>query len=359
MYMALENCFYTGAGDLCLDGSVNGFMGNTDVGAGNCFTKNTIPDVNAVSNIFEYYVDLEDAGLCYDPITNSSYSQLIADDRSDLECGSTNPVSPNVKWNYCYPNKKLTCIEIDYYITQVTNEITATTNNITFTSSNKNNILKYLRSCKARLLKLRLFNCRPEQTPFPQEPEIDNSTMLKDKADKVAMYISKREYNIASDLLSNFTDITEEGIDFVWVQQLNIQRLMQGSSFVLTNSNKNSLLNIANKNQPLTGYARGLYYILTGDIIMPTITRHSSEPRSRIDNTNDDNIFPNPFTDYLDLSEFNQKASSIDIFDSYGRNIYDTNNIPERINTNEWRNGIYFIRMKLIDESIKIFKLVK
>jgi hypothetical protein len=74
-------------------------------------------------------------------------------------------------------------------------------------------------------------------------------------------------------------------------------------------------------------------------------------------------LHPNPFKNYISLTSLNQKQiKSVVIFDNLGKIIYqdmNINNITNNINTQNWSNGIYLIR--ITDSANRSFsvKLVK
>ncbi len=362
LYQSLQNCFSTGAGDLYLEGSVFIQMGNSNVGAGNCFTKNGVPDIIAVTNNFEYFKDPLAVNNCFDPITGSIYTEAFADSRPTEICGgSGTPITPTVRWNYCYPSKKLTCAEIESYILSVQNEINLTTSTVSISPTNKANILRFLNACKLRLLKLQLFNCRPD-APTPQ-PDIINSSRLKEKADIISMAIIDADYPLASNLLDNLSDNSEEAIDFVKIQRINIQRLVLSSAFTLSAIDKNTLLNITTKNHPMAGYARGLYYILTGEVILPSIIRHQApENRERSDDFLFVDVHPNPILDKINIEISDAKTQyTSTIYDIYGRVIDESSKQMgnHTIECGDWSHGVYIISIDSGNKNIKTLKMVK
>ena len=80
-------------------------------------------------------------------------------------------------------------------------------------------------------------------------------------------------------------------------------------------------------------------------------------------NTDEINVYPNPFLEYLvlDFKSVKNIPQSIEIKDVQGKVVYSTATINSqkwRVDSSKWSSGVYFIRFTVYD-NIKTYKLVK
>jgi len=76
--------------------------------------------------------------------------------------------------------------------------------------------------------------------------------------------------------------------------------------------------------------------------------------------TNHFSVYPNPFTDNVNINLKNQ-TSLLQIIDVTGKIILSKKNIPmgvQNINLNQLKKGIYFIRI-VTDNQIKVKRIIK
>src|SRR5690606_22154650 len=110
-YEFKDNCFNSSGGDVYIDGSVSLMIGEESREAGNCFTKQNIPDITATGVVFEYFRPDSEINTCTDPITSSNYSKKDGNIGPILSCGSSAPFYGAI-YNYCnFNSKTITCAE--------------------------------------------------------------------------------------------------------------------------------------------------------------------------------------------------------------------------------------------------------
>lgn len=123
-----------------------------------------------------------------------------------------------------------------------------------------------------------------------------------------------------------------------------------------------SFKSIAYKSHSYAGYAKALYYWLTGDIIASGIPDlRAIHPRSigSTDEIEEVTVYPNPFKDQLSLSISSKEQYNISIVDAFGRIIYSQANEGDiTINTSDWNNGLYLVNITRDNEIIHQEKLV-
>jgi hypothetical protein len=372
-YEFLDNCFSSTAGDVYIDGTVMSQVGQQSREAGNCFTKQGIPDISANGTTFEYYRPDSKVNTCSDPITTGSYSEPNAVISPDLVCGS-GVIYTGTVYNYCNFNiKTLTCDQAKQLANQLLTQINFVNGSNTYTNLiQKAYVLKRLRTCRARLLKF-MFGCKEEA---PHDPnggggsfspgdgtaagvELKNSSNKYESAAFVGLAIELGHLQDASDYLASMPYSDEEMLDYKGVQLINIQFQTLRDSFVLSQTQKSLLYSIGLKPHPLAGYARGLYHQLTGQTIYPSIPVKTFT-RTKINQSSVNVIYPNPVSNVLTI-ESASETNHVRITDISGRIILSQQIIDKtsQFDTSTWSSGLYIVTLTDQEGKNESYKLVK
>ncbi len=368
-FQFLDNCFGTSGGDVYLDGTISGMIGEPEAEAGNCFTKGGTPDITAVTNLFDYFRPDSKIGTCKDPIISGTYAEEDANVVPVEPCGSGTTYS-GPKRNYCKFNfKYLSCKDAKILLAQIEIDITLVNSSTAYQQKIKNNIILNLKRCRTKLLKF-LMGCvdpkeedprfspggDPESIWTGNEPSMA-ANFLKTSIDKyeraayIGLSISLGQISEAKSYIQAQTIEDEEMEDFKTVQLLNIKRYEDGELFLATPSELNMLYNIAQKSDPLAAYARALYAQLTGVTIYPSIPRIVTN-RSKLEKSSNTEIevSPNPVSDLLNIKINNTEIQNIQvsISDITGKIIDQFNVINNNVdlNTSHWPKGIYFVKVQ-------------
>ena len=372
-YEFMDNCFNSSEGDVYIDGSVSQMIGEETREAGNCFTKQNIPDITATGAFFEYYRPDSKINTCNDPITLSNYTKKHGFDEPENPCGSSNTFNGLI-YNYCnFNSKTITCAEAKILSDQLLQQI----NFIINSSSYTNPVLKeYLRKrlglCRFRLLKI-MIRCFGDDPDGPKlvgggfvlptdaqnaANELKNSSNIYEQATYIGLSIELGMLQEATDFISTLSTSDEEMMDFMDVQLLNIIHIQQKDSFVLTTTDSLMLVQYGRKDFPLAAYARGLYYQLTGEIMYPDIPTLTFD-RSRMNVIDDEHVFPNPFYDQLHM-EYPESAY-LRIVDITGKVMTTRKIEPGKtsIYTSTWTSGMYIVHVQNKDGSASSFKVIK
>lgn len=146
----------------------------------------------------------------------------------------------------------------------------------------------------------------------------------------------------------------EEQQDFIIAQNINLDYLSDKYNYVLSPSNKLLLYSIGEKINPLSGYARSLYEVLTGERIELRVPVLRQSKRSgNLDNDKEQiDIYslPNPINNDRHIIYFTDEGKnsnySIKVFDMNGRIVLEKEQINSKqylISTSSWEKGIYFL----------------
>jgi hypothetical protein len=186
-----------------------------------------------------------------------------------------------------------------------------------------------------------------------------------EEADKAAAvifssYIFEGDLEAAEEFLTTINPAEEPLADFIKVQLLNLDRLSEGPNFQATVSELDSLEFIAHKEHRYAGYAKSLHYALTGDILAEDLplSNHSAlklELEGRATHATRENelsIFPNPFSEQLQINVGTYSDAQLNITDVLGRRVH-TSWIQESnfsIPTADWAEGLYIVTVSRNDE---------
>ncbi len=365
----LDNCYTTFIGDVYLDGTIAGEIGASTKDAGNCFTKNDVADMTATtSNTFTYYRPANLATTnCKVPVTPGSYTFQNGDNGMDDNCGSGVPLTTIVK-STCYDLSYLDCSKIIAYLALNAAEIATLTQGTYINPSVKARLLFQLNKCRNRLLLMQYkYNCYDATIPEPHPAiptEMRTSPEFRQRIWGLAIMLDDSLYSEAITYLDQLAPVAEEDTDFIAVQRIYIRYLQQGHLFSLSSSEQALIYAAGLKPYPLAAYARGLYHLLTGTIIYPSVPRHQAPaPRQRIEDSLDLVVaYPNPATETLTIVVRAVDAvKKIEIYNLYGQSMYIFS--PDRTDTtidiNTYQHGMYYIKSTLTDESTRLNKFVK
>ncbi len=125
------------------------------------------------------------------------------------------------------------------------------------------------------------------------------------------------------------------------------------------------MLAILQKKHPYAGYAKALYYHLTGELLqsdLPIIFNIDSNPRSAGKKEISTSFFPNPFTNQLTIIYNEDKPGMFVVTDLDGKSIFQSAISHDMsISVNEWKQGMYIITIQsnnevLVQEKIVLIK---
>lgn len=364
-FQFLENCFSTSGGDVYLDGSISGMIGDPEAEAGNCFSKGGTPDISASTNPFDYFRPASKIGTCKDPITLGTYTEEDANVKPIEPCGS-GVIYTGSQRNYCKFNfKTLKCIDAKKLLADIDGDIALVKLSSSYQQKIKDNILLNLNRCRSKLLRF-LMTCVDPKDEDPKLPDGGSgwtgsepnmaATILKTSVDKydraafIGLSISLGQISEAKSYIQAQIVEDQEMEDFKNVQLLNIRRHEDGNLFLATESELSLLQNIGQKSDPLAAYARGFYAQLTGETIYPPIPRIVFN-RSKVlkSSYSEIEISPNPVSDLLTIRINNTEIQDIQvsICDITGRTVDQFNVINNNIdlNTVTWPKGIYIVKV--------------
>lgn len=191
------------------------------------------------------------------------------------------------------------------------------------------------------------------------------------------MMVKDKETTLARNYLNALPTATEEETDFKTVQNINLD-LIEGDFVPFDNFSDDEgeereqdprigvLREIGLKfHQPLSGYARSLYFVLTGERIL--IELNSDIGYEEVETLNEHSgsfyLYPNPTggNEVMLTVPENIKSGFFQIFDMTGKMSVELPIIGEtvRVNTSEWTSGLYLLQVYNDEDVLWQTKFVK
>lgn len=184
------------------------------------------------------------------------------------------------------------------------------------------------------------------------------------KARLFGIYILGGQFEQAQNVLNEVQPSNTDESNFKATQVINLLRLQSLDPYQATSSHLSTLYNITYSNLPSAGYARSLYYIMTGqylDINLPELPSGGG-PRSREDLMFEPKLHPNPTSNlvFIDFPTF-VNNSFLKVYDVQGSLVQtlkldQTNNVS--IDLSNQNQGLYFIKLTY-NEHPYVYKVIK
>lgn len=161
-----------------------------------------------------------------------------------------------------------------------------------------------------------------------------------------------------------------DGIDFVNTQMININYLLNRGIYQLSEANRLRLMELGNKTSPVSGFARSLYYKLTGEKLPISFVHsdHSLEPRtiSKVDPQTNILTYPNPVqgnTYHVSITDREAKASyQVKIYNLQGnmmKQVEIRGNGQHDVNISTFNAGMYLLTLESLGVNVYNTKFVK
>lgn len=173
------------------------------------------------------------------------------------------------------------------------------------------------------------------------------------------IYILKKEFANASVLLNSLPELTLDQEYFKKVQLINLKRLQ---SIDISTNEKELLHTIGTSTEPTSGYARSLYFSLTGNHLPFDVPIPESRINNRYKNISDlieFQLFPNPAQTVLNIKQVNLVSGSL--YDLNGNQItsVDFNQNEQQIDISKLKSGVYIMVAIDVNGKKMIQKVIK
>jgi hypothetical protein len=274
--LILDNCFSSNSiVDIFVSiGSISPEQGNSNVAAGNCFTKNNIPELDndAGNGGVNYYVK---AGTpitsCKRPVKSPSIMLLNADTNNGVaECGPQFFGGSGGE-KFCGASDYMSISDLKILHGTILQAIA----DLSSTSSPSNQ--SFLTNYKVCLERLENLIGQKMLDPSSSDPNSGRENAITffsapemDFMGKITAYgiiVHNGQITRAKTYLNTLLLQNQEQIDFVAVQNINLDYLEEPFAYELQQADKNYLFSVGTSDGTLNGYARSIYEVLTGERI--------------------------------------------------------------------------------------------
>ena len=366
-YNFYQNCFTTSFSDSYIEGQISGIVSAGTVGAANnCFThlgnvNSTVFDITGNPDQLDYIEPIESALNCLDAVKahpNVTKIQLNGPFNPCETSGTGETIPP--QYNPCNPLKSIEATTDA--INWLNAKIIEIQNNPNLSFWQKKWFIAMYKRCLQRLTWMK-YELLLAEGLYPDA----RAFMANDNRDeaKTAIYASYiYEHNLpgAANYLQSLGSTSEPLGDFRIIQQINLNRLPYGPFYQASSEELSTVLAIAQKTHPYAGYAKALYYHLTGELLqsdLPAFFDFHSNPRSERKKEISTSFFPNPFTNQLTINYNEEKEGTIVVTDLLGKSIFQgTISQDMTISANEWKQGIYIITILSNNEVLVQEKII-
>ncbi len=379
-YEMRSNCFdFTSRKDVRIHkGGIQKNQGNIFVAASNVFSSSSgarkinISGYGSVpsANLFNYWIEKDTpptdrtvpsinfVNVFGTTISNgnvsNAYNKFESEDTDVSNCGSSSTSGPVSTSNYIC-DLPFDCDDLPLFIsdleTELSQEIAALQNSILYSISWYQIKYKITEIMKCiQKAKIKWIFCKGKNQQYqPLIPKFQNDDFLYRTYVFGAM-VSNQDYTLARDYLSGITANTEEELDFVTTQELNLNRL-EDFNFVPSSTDLNILYQIGIKTFPMSAYARSLYRYFTDvkiELPLPYLADdgHTRNEKDRIENDKYE-MSPNPTNGDLNIKYEITGHKQLAVFDLEGNLVIskalDSAINKTKIDLSHEPNGMYFI----------------
>lgn len=317
-----DNCYGFNGKDLEVNsGSIYETQGDADIAAGNCFSKGSTPAITVVNSVpFNYYIVPVLEPTCRTPqdyLNPIGYNIEPASNQNSLNC--TPPT--NIIYRKCSVPK--TKIEGDQMIANILAQINILEANTTMNPELKKYLINRYRACIKKIRQdIIIIILEDDGSVGKTQARKDAAAYAKSSGDLslqtigFGILLEGMLYADAQQYLASFPDNAgADAIDFVNTQLINMDYILNRGIYQLSATTRTELMQLGNKTTPVSGFARSLYYKLTGEKLPITFihSEQNPEPRTIPYKHDKSNIvtYPNPVQGnvyHIDISEPNTNA---------------------------------------------------
>lgn len=364
-----KNCFDTDFVDSHIYGQVAPVISDgISNPANNCFThqgnvNSFINDIAGNPNPFKYVEPNDHSNTCLDALKAHANVTRVFQGNTDDVCsyaGADFTTGGNDNCNQAMNESALLGT-----ISSLNSSISSVQSNSSLTAATKDWYIMSYKRCLKRAT-WTLFEYYLREKEFSNARSLLSSDTTEDaRIATFASYIFENELEDAGTYLSSLTSTGSAFNDFKWIQNVNLSRLPYGPFFSINAQNLDTIEIIANKTHIYAGYAKALYYHLTGELLsseIPEDLEEYLEPRSveSDDDFKEIKITPNPFSNVLHITSTGYENNlSVCIYDMLGRPIYkDQIGSDDVVYTESWNPGLYVVLIIADNKVIEQKKLM-
>jgi hypothetical protein len=317
-----DNCYGFNGKDLEVNsGSIYETQGDNETVAGNCFSKGNTPAITVVNSVtFNYSIVPMQEPTCHTPqdyLNPIGYNIVYGSSQNQITC--TPPT--NIIYRKCFIPK--TKAEGYLMIANILAQISILETNTSMNPELKKYLINRYRACIKKIRQdIIIIILEDDGSIGKTQARKDAAAYAKSTGDLslhtigFGILLEGMLYTDAQQYLASFPDNGgADARDFLNTQLINMDYIQNRGIYQLSETTRTELMQLGNKTTPVSGFARSLYYKLTGEKL-PITFIHSEqklEPRSIPKKHSKSNIvtYPNPVQGnvyHIDISEPNNNA---------------------------------------------------
>lgn len=372
-----DNCYGGNGKDLEVNsGSIYLEQGDYYTVAGNCFSKGSTPAITAVNNVpFIYWILPVKDPTCRTPqdyLNPVGYNIDYGQFENPLTC-----VEPTIiKYRKCTLPK--TKAEGDKMEAEILAEIKKLENDKEMDPELKKYLINRYKACLKKIRQaIVIIIIEDDGTKGRIQVGKDAAAYAKSTGDLSLQAIGfgiLTELNLLEDaqlfLNSLKANVDNDAIDFVSTQEINLGYMVNKGNYQLSPNNRAKLEELGNKTTPISGYARSLYYKLTGEKLPITFihSERNAVPRSITEKQSNSNIktYPNPVQGnvyHIDITEsYTNAIFQVKIYNLQGILIQKSEikgNGQHDVDISAFNTGMYLLSIESSGINVYNTKFVK
>ncbi len=359
-----DNCFSSNqlVDIFVSDGDIFPSQGSQAIAAGNCFTKNGIPELDndAGTGLVFYFIKTGTPNSsCKFPVNlNNATLVPLSDNESSAVCGPNGLLEDDDEYD-CQFDESLPIAQLKLQHTLLVQQLAGLSDgtNMLFKTMLKR-CIEILESIIGQ--KMLESNSQDPGTgkenaiAFYNTPGMD----FKDKTTAYGIMVHYGELARARIFVNNIGGTqTQAQSDFIAVQNINLDYLANPAQYILSETNKNYLHGVGTTDGAFNGYARALYEVLTGERIEVEIPEVVIEDRGKAVSSKIEfpliSVYPNPSGNglfNLQIGQLSQNATYVaSLSDATGRLCHFVSmasNGTYSIGNELLPSGLYFLNVK-------------
>ncbi len=369
----LINCFEsTDIADIFLfnNASIAVQQGVTQLSAGNYFsTTGTRIESESSADFFTYYTqDFNYLQSRKHPTFSQYYDVMNCDVEANQSCGTNSNIQGNLPDRHFHCNPQIG-EDLEEFIATIQAEIDRLLTDTSVSPWEREWLIARYRKCIDKYTKIIALEIIQQEGLESAINFLQGQEGIRYQYLAYSLMVRNLELARARSFLNGLIINSQEDSDFVFTQNIYLDYLEQGDDYILSNSDKQTLKNKGEKANPLSGFVRSIYYLMTGErIILPMPDYEGGRIRSK-KNANSSNtkglVFPNP----LNSDEFNVNLEdyknypelSIEVLSIQGSVMLKQNMLEEieRIAIPNLQSGIYVLRLSDANGQLHMEKFVK
>ena len=352
----LDNCFSSSSlMDIAVTvGGIFPFQGNSQTGAGNCFTKNEITEIyNGTSDPIYYFIETgtSQTSCTYPQNLYSVTLSATALDQNDLNCGP-GPVPIIRPVDLCAIDEGQTISQLIDDRSDLLDGFKMATVN----SYEKNQYQQCIEVIES-LIVSKMLDRNFMSTASGIDSAIDflfgAGMNFKDSIIAYGILVNIGDLSRARNVLNSLNPKTAEESDFIYVQDINLDYLENPVAYAITSEVIGDLYSIGLSDGPYSGYSRSLYEIFTGERLEVDIPVEWRAPlfEPKIKAAPNIRVYPNPSAAgnlNVEVSSLSEDKFKIRLSSPLGFDLFEYNIESDgvySINPPDMIPGVYFLSL--------------